>query len=113
MLHNENQKPVVLHVVDRVWVPVVNETGLYTQVQSLPEFMAVSNSGEVTEVGQYELTKCTTVQSIWLCPFLCWVSENSCMATIYNDNERGHMYEQCKFTVKERRPLQPFVLFTE
>ena len=23
------------------------------------------------------------------------------------------MYEQCRFTVKERRPLQPVVLFTE
>ena len=59
-------------------------------------------SGEVTEVGQHELTKCTMVQSIWLCLFLRWASENLCTATIYNDDKRGHIYEQCKFMVKER-----------
>ncbi len=73
----------------------------------------MTTSGEVTEVGQHELTKCATVQSIWLCPFLRWASENSCAVTIYNDDKQGHIYEQCKFTVKERQPLQPVVLFTE
>ena len=70
MLRSEDQDPTVLHVVDRVWVPVANETGLYMRVRSLPKFLAVMTSGEVTEVSQHELTKCTTVQSIWLCPFL-------------------------------------------
>ena len=87
MLRSEDQDPAVLHVVDRVWVPVANETGLYMRVRSLPEFLAVTTSGEVTEVGQHELTKCATVQSIWLCPFLRWVLENSCTATIYNDDK--------------------------
>ncbi len=87
MLCSEDQEPAVLHVVDKVWVQVANETGLYMQVQNLPKFLAVTNSGEVTEVGQHELTKCATVQSIWLCPFLRWASENSCTATIYNDDE--------------------------
>ncbi len=113
MLRGEDQDPTVLHVVDRVWVPVANEMGLYTQVRSLPEFLAVTTSGEVTEVRQHELTRCAMVQSVWLCPFLCWASEDSCAATIYNDDERGHVYEQCRFTVKERRPPQPVVLFTE
>ncbi len=61
MLCGEDQEPAVLHVVDRVWVPVVNKTGLYTRVRSLPEFLAVTTSGEVTEVKQHELTKCATV----------------------------------------------------
>ncbi len=87
MLRGEDQDPAVLHVVDRVWVPVANKMGLYTQVQSLPEFLAVTASGEVTEVSQHELTRCATVQSVWLCPFLRWASEDSCAATIYNDNE--------------------------
>ncbi len=113
MLRSEDQDPAVLHVVDRVWVPVANEMGLYTRVRSLPEFLAVMTSGEVTEVSQHELTRCAMVQSVWLCPFLRWVSEDSCAATIYNNDERGHVYEQCKFTVKERRPPQPVVLFTE
>ncbi len=73
----------------------------------------MTTSGEVTEVGQHELTKCVTVQSVWLCPFLRWVSENSCAATIYNDDECGHVYEQCKFTVKERQLPQLVVLFTK
>ncbi len=30
MLCSENQEPAVLHVVYRVWVPVMNEMGLYT-----------------------------------------------------------------------------------
>ncbi len=102
MLRSEEQAPPVLHVVDRVWVPVANEMGLYTRVRNLPEFLAVMTSGEVTEVTQHELTKCAAVRSVWLCPFLCWASEDSCAATIYNDNEQGHVYEQCKFMVKER-----------
>ena len=32
MLRSEDQDPTVLHVVDKVWVPVANETGLYTLV---------------------------------------------------------------------------------
>ncbi len=32
MLRSEDQDPAVLHVVDRVWVPVANEMGLYTRV---------------------------------------------------------------------------------
>ncbi len=32
MLRGKDQNPVVLHVVDRVWVPVANETGLYMRV---------------------------------------------------------------------------------
>ncbi len=87
MLRSKDQEPAVLHVVDKVWVPVTNEMGLYTRVRNLPEFLAVTTSGEVTEVGQHELTKCATVQSIWLCPFLRWVLENSCTATIYNDDK--------------------------
>ncbi len=59
----------MLYVVDEVWVPVTNEMGLYMQVSNLPEFLAVSTSGEVTEVGQHELTKCVVIQSIWLCLF--------------------------------------------
>ncbi len=102
MLCSEDQEPAVLHVVDKVWVPVANKMGLYMQVRSLLEFLAVTTSGEVTEVGQQELSKCAMVQSVWLCPFLRWASKNSCAATIYNDDERGHVYEQCKFTVKER-----------
>ncbi len=103
----------MLHVVDGVWVPVANEMGLYTRVRNLPEFLAVTASGEVTEVTQHELTKCAAVWSMWLCPFLRWASEDLCAATMYNDDERGHVYEQCKFTVKERRPPQLVVLFTE
>ncbi len=87
MLRSKDQDPAVLHVVDRVWVPVANETGLYTRVQSLPEFLVVTTSGEVTEVGQHELAKCAMVQSVWLCPFLCWASGGSYAATIYNDDE--------------------------
>ncbi len=87
MLHSEDQDPAVLHMVDRVWVPVTNKTGLYTRVRSLPEFLAVMASGEVTEVSQHKLTKCATVQSVWLCPFLRWASGNSCAATIYNNDE--------------------------
>ena len=113
MLPSTDQVPAVLHVVDKVWVPAVNETGLYTQVNSLPEFLAVSTGGEVTKVDQHKLAKCAMVQSVWLCPFLHWASEDSCAATIYNNDEWGHVYEQCKFTVKERQPLQPVVLFTE
>ncbi len=30
MLRSEDQDPAVLHVVDKVWVPVANEMGLYT-----------------------------------------------------------------------------------
>ncbi len=89
-------------MVDKVWVPVTNKMGLYTCVSNLPKFLVVLPSGEVTKVGQHELTKCATVQSVWLCPFLYWASEDSCVATIHNDDERGHVYEQCKFTVKER-----------
>ena len=87
MLRGKGQDPMVLHVVDRVWVPVTNETGLYMRVRSLPEFLVVTTSGEVTEVNQHELTRCATVRSVWLCPFLCWASENSCATTIYNDDE--------------------------
>ncbi len=87
MLRSKDQEPAVLHVVDKVWVPVANEMGLYMRVRNLPKFLAVTNSGQVTEVGQHELMKCVMVQSIWLCPFLCWVSKNSCAVTIYNDNE--------------------------
>ncbi len=113
MLRGEHQDPAVLHVVDRVWVPVANEMGLYTRVRSLPKFLAVTASGEVTKVSQHKLTRCAMVRSVWLCPFLRWVSGNLCAATIYNDDERGHVYEQCKFTVEERRLPQPVVLFTE
>ncbi len=74
MLRSEDQDPAVLHVVDRVWV-------------SLPEFLAVTTSGEVTEVSQHELAKCVMVQSVWLCPFLRWASEDSCAVTIYNDDK--------------------------
>ncbi len=87
MLRSKDQEPAVLHVVDKVWVPVANKMGLYMRVQNLPEFLVVTTSGEVTEVDQHELTKCTMVQSIWLCPFLRWASENLCAATIYNDDE--------------------------
>ncbi len=41
------------------------------------------------------------------------MSEDLCAVTIYNDDKRGHVYEQCKFTVKERQPPQPVVLFME
>ncbi len=102
MLRGANQEPVMLHVEDKVWVPVVNEMGLYMRVSNLPKFLVVLTSGEVTEVGQHELTKCAMVQSMWLCPFLHWASEDSCVATFYNNDEQGHMYEQCKFMVKER-----------
>ena len=30
MLRGKDQNPAVLHVVDRVWVPVTNKMGLYT-----------------------------------------------------------------------------------
>ena len=100
-------------LVDKVWVPVTNEMGLYMRVWSLPNFLAVTASGEVTEVGHHELTKCAMVWSVWLCLFLRWALKASCAVTIYKDDERGHVYEQCKFTVKERRLPQPVVLFTE
>ncbi len=87
MLRGKDQNPVVLHVVDRVWVPVANETGLYTRVRNLPEFLAVTASGEVTKVNQHELTRCAMVRSVWLCPFLRWAMGDSCAATIYNDDE--------------------------
>ncbi len=32
MLCSEDQEPAVLHVVDKVWVPVTNEMGLYMRV---------------------------------------------------------------------------------
>ncbi len=70
MLRGEDQDPAVLHVVDRVWVPVANEMGLYTRVRSLPKFLAVMTSGEVTKVSQHELTRCVMVRSVWLCLFL-------------------------------------------
>ncbi len=57
MLWGTDQEPAMLHVMDKVWVPIANETGLYTQMSNLPKFLAVSTSGEVTEVGQHELTK--------------------------------------------------------
>ncbi len=113
MLCGADQEPAVLHVVDRVWVPVTNEMGLYMRVSNLPEFLVVITSGKVAEVGQHELAKCATVQSVWLCLFLHWAADDSCVATIYNDDEWGHVYEQCKFTVKERQLPQLVVLFTE
>ncbi len=87
MLRSEDQEAAVLHVVDKVWVPVANETGLYMRVRNLPESLVVMTSGEVTEVGQHELTKCAMMQSVWLCPFLHWASENSCAVTIYNNDK--------------------------
>ena len=32
MLRSKDQDPAVLHVVDRVWVPVAKKMGLYTRV---------------------------------------------------------------------------------
>ncbi len=87
MLHAADQVAVELKVIDWVWVPVTNKTGLYTQVSCLPEFLAVMTDGEVTKVGQHKLTKCAMIQSVWLCPFLCWALGSLCVTAIYNNDE--------------------------
>ncbi len=115
LLKTRNEPVLDLFRLQTFWVPVQNQTHLYTKVSTAADFYASAGIMHV-DLMHDNLLPCQKIRHYHFCPnpmIQYDATMPSCTGSLYQNLNRADVLKQCDFVLKEREDVNPGILETK
>ncbi len=116
MLLKTREEPMLnLFRLQTFWVPVQNQTHLYTKVSTAADFYATAGITHV-DLTKDNLQPCQKIGHFQFCPnpmIQYDAMMPSCTGSLFQNLKRADVLKQCDFVLKEREEVSPGILETK